>query len=729
MSAKMRSINRILDSQQDYLRNIRDDIVAGVREGLRQGGSKGAKKGAWHGLKEECLPQGLINIEDIPTEDIVGAISRVPIIAGIAQALRPEIKSGVGMYLDLVAAGITKIPHSRMPSTEDIVQLVMRRYEAKDWIEEMLPRNPIAKGIAAGIGSAFQKALTDSIETFSAKIEGIPDGDRKGTGEESANQEGDERLWQVRRTIRDSVRDTVARVAEELAYETTKQITRRVIANLKKKLRQKSIHRLEEVLRKMAEQEFRKGLDKAADRFGEELIRDCADVRNLVDNIERGFEKGFEKYLSSLVKWLTPLKAIGITCAGLVMVGGAVYALWNNPPVISDVIPNPSIVHLGEGSVAEIAPLQETSIITCVASDPDNDKLSYRWRCSGGIITNEGNEVIWTAPEEEGMYEITVVVADGKGNTATGNCRVSVVAPPVLTCSTSSIDFGSVESDYTGPRTFQVWNSGGGTLSYSLAPDASWLSLSSTSGECTSEYDDITVYIDTSELDEGSSESATIDISSNGGTCSILVSVNVVSPPILTCSPFSINFGEVLSGYRDSYTFEVWNSGGGTLYYSLSEAASWLSLSSTSGTSTGEHDDITFYIDTSGLSVGLRVATISISSNGETCSISVSVSVVAPPILICSPSSIDFGSHLPGFLGSKTFSVWNSGGGTLYYSLSDDASWLWLDPTSGISTGEYDVITVYADTSKLFSGPLVATIDISSNGGTCSVSVSARIPG
>jgi len=524
MSSEMRRIERILDSQQDYLGNIRDDIVTGVKEGLRQGGSEGAKKGAWDGLKKECLPQGLINIEGIPSEDIVGAISRLPISADITQALDPAIRSGVGMYLDLVAAGITKIPHGQKPSTEDIVQLVMRRYEAENWIEKRLPQNPIAKGIAAGIGTAFQKVLSDSIETFSAKVEGMPDGDRKGTGEEFANQEGGEKPWQVRRIIRDSVRDTVARVAEELAYETTKQITRRIIANLKKKLRQKSIHRLEEVLRKTTEQEFRKGLEKAADRLGEELVRNCADLRSLVNNIERAFEKGFERYLSSLVKWLTPLKAIGITCAGLLVGAGAVLALWdplsviNDPPVISDVIANPSIVYLGE-----------TSIITCVASDPDNDKLSYSWYSSGGIITNEGNEVIWTALGEEGMYDIEVVVYDGKGHTATGNCRVSVEAPPVLACSTSSIDFGSVPEGYTDSYTFEVWNSGSGTLSYSLGEGALWLDLSSTSGTSTGERDNITVYIDTAELDDVP-YSDTIDISSNGGEWPISVSVRVVSP-------------------------------------------------------------------------------------------------------------------------------------------------------------------------------------------------------
>jgi hypothetical protein len=51
--------------------------------------------------------------------------------------------------------------------------------------------------------------------------------------------------------------------------------------------------------------------------------------------------------------------------------------------------------------------------ITCTASDPDGDELSYKWSTSGGNITGTGAVVNWTVPEEIGMYDITVVVDDG----------------------------------------------------------------------------------------------------------------------------------------------------------------------------------------------------------------------------------------------------------------------------------------------------------------------------
>jgi len=51
--------------------------------------------------------------------------------------------------------------------------------------------------------------------------------------------------------------------------------------------------------------------------------------------------------------------------------------------------------------------------VACTASDRDGDELSYNWSAGGGNITGTGPEVTWTAPEEIGVCDITVVVNDG----------------------------------------------------------------------------------------------------------------------------------------------------------------------------------------------------------------------------------------------------------------------------------------------------------------------------
>ena len=72
--------------------------------------------------------------------------------------------------------------------------------------------------------------------------------------------------------------------------------------------------------------------------------------------------------------------------------------------------------------------------VTCIASDPDGDELSYEWMETGGDISGTGTVINWTAPEEVGTYDVTVVVKDGHGQEDTGKVTLSVVlsTPPII---------------------------------------------------------------------------------------------------------------------------------------------------------------------------------------------------------------------------------------------------------------------------------------------------------
>ena len=85
----------------------------------------------------------------------------------------------------------------------------------------------------------------------------------------------------------------------------------------------------------------------------------------------------------------------------------------NYPPIID-----------GLGAEAEWVPPSGSLLVTCNASDRDSDELSYDWSVSRGNITGTGPEVTWTAPEEIGVCDITVVVDDGQGNNATGSLTI-----------------------------------------------------------------------------------------------------------------------------------------------------------------------------------------------------------------------------------------------------------------------------------------------------------------
>ena len=87
----------------------------------------------------------------------------------------------------------------------------------------------------------------------------------------------------------------------------------------------------------------------------------------------------------------------------------------NHEPIITSLI----------ASANSTLPLGSLNV-TCDAFDPDDDELSYEWTTNGGDITGTGYGVLWTAPQEIGSYNITVVVKDGHGSSATRTLSVSV---------------------------------------------------------------------------------------------------------------------------------------------------------------------------------------------------------------------------------------------------------------------------------------------------------------
>jgi len=70
--------------------------------------------------------------------------------------------------------------------------------------------------------------------------------------------------------------------------------------------------------------------------------------------------------------------------------------------------------------------------VTCSASDPDDDELDYNWTATDGHIAGTGAVVNWTAPEQAGRYDITVVTTDGHDRSDTRKLYTSVVTgePP-----------------------------------------------------------------------------------------------------------------------------------------------------------------------------------------------------------------------------------------------------------------------------------------------------------
>lgn len=101
--------------------------------------------------------------------------------------------------------------------------------------------------------------------------------------------------------------------------------------------------------------------------------------------------------------------------------------------------------------------------------------------------------------------------------------------------------------------------------------------------------------------------------------------------PKLEISKTSFNFSNIRAGASASDSFTVSNVGGGTLSGTITTNKKWLKVSQSSIDTVRHKQDVSFYIDTSGLPFGLKdTAAIEIQSNGGVERIPVNLSVEAP---------------------------------------------------------------------------------------------------
>ena len=83
-----------------------------------------------------------------------------------------------------------------------------------------------------------------------------------------------------------------------------------------------------------------------------------------------------------------------------------IYFEGNHSPEISDLSADPSSVNINQ-----------TTTITCIASDQDNDPLTYYWTKNVGSFEGDtsGSSITWRAPSTEGNYTVECEVSDGEG--------------------------------------------------------------------------------------------------------------------------------------------------------------------------------------------------------------------------------------------------------------------------------------------------------------------------
>lgn len=343
----------------------------------------------------------------------------------------------------------------------------------------------------------------------------------------------------------------------------------------------------------------------------------------------------------------------------------------------------------------------------------------------------------------------TVIISNSAAALAVGthNSRLTVYLTNAVYNSTGTVDmtlkvseFGcsattmtaTVKQSGTAGTNISIWNAGVGILAYTVSTDVSWLVVSPVSGTLTGQTADATnelavVITNTASLPVGTHYGALTLAPAGiaGDPLPISVILTVTNGPPMVVSPLILT-GAVMMGQNfASQTVRVSNgSSVEQIGYGVTTNQGWVSVSPTNGTlGPGETNEVVVSYQASGLTTNSSGpsnynATITVTATnsdalGSPANVAVSLRVNPKSRLNLSSSSltniVTEGYDAP----DCAFEVWNGNGYyTLSYTMSDNADWLLMTPSSGTSTGEHDVITVEFSTAGFRAGVSNALITV-----------------
>jgi len=145
-------------------------------------------------------------------------------------------------------------------------------------------------------------------------------------------------------------------------------------------------------------------------------------------------------------------------------------------------------------SIQSLNPVQNqttpggTVAIESLVINPGNGALNYKWAANGGGFGGSGQNNIWQAPSQVGVYEITLTVEDGKGGNAQSRTSITVSSnrSPAITGLSAdrqnvlpggSTSVTCVANDPDGDIVRYSWSAGDGTIS-GTGNKVSWIAPS-----------------------------------------------------------------------------------------------------------------------------------------------------------------------------------------------------------------------------------------------------------
>ena len=183
---------------------------------------------------------------------------------------------------------------------------------------------------------------------------------------------------------------------------------------------------------------------------------------------------------------------------------------------------------------------------------------------------------------------------------------------PAIGTSPTSLSF-TAQQGGSNPiaQTLNISNTGGGTLSWSASPNTTWLAVSPAAGTGNGT---VTVSLTTGILTAGS-YNGNITLSATGASSmTIPVTFTVSAVPTISLSPTSLTYTAAQGGTNPASQTVALTNAGGVVSWTVSDSASWLTVSPASGSSSST---LTAAVDTTGLAAGTYNGTITVSATGS----------------------------------------------------------------------------------------------------------------
>lgn len=366
---------------------------------------------------------------------------------------------------------------------------------------------------------------------------------------------------------------------------------------------------------------------------------------------------------------------------------------------------------------------------------------------SGAIAANTSRVVTVTVDPANltpGTYSATVTVGATDGAASkTLTVNLTVTAPAIAVSQSS---FSEVMNFGTNSDTcvFQVWNSdaSGSALSYAVASDVSWMTITangsgSSSGPSNKTYVSATLRSD--KLAPGTYNGHLTVTSGKASNNPVTIPVTLtINGADISLDRSSLNPQTGIGGTIEDGSFRIVNSASTDLNYTLNTNASWISFTSSTGIVTAKTTStpIAVKYNVANVAAGTHSGSIIvIGADGTNVTLPVTLTIYAPTIVV-SQSSLTQTTTYGVNPANQTVQVWNGDSSTkttLHYVLASSAAWLTVNSSSDTSTGPADrkIITlgyVSSEVAKLAPGSYDATVSVlDANAANSPIAISVRL--